>query len=362
MLGLCISPRYREVEADLATLKPAFVRSILYDVVDDLDWLLSLNLPILLTLNNEADMVAGWSGWENALRYVAARSHGRIMGVSCGNELSGFWAKNPADVPPEFGADLIRKAAPILRQAGIKVYTDALAGPRWYDYLQRLLQLAGDDLDGIDSHAGYGRSPDNWGSIGWGFGSLRDMVGQIRRLTALPIVMSELGVKVVDAGTEQAQATYLTAADATLGSLGVTAAWFAWSDLLGAPDERGVNGFGLKREDGSRRPAWDAFTALASHHEPPPPPPPPPDPEPDPIPEPVLSAREAAFRDLWQAAVPGLTYNPEAAFQKWWRQHPEAGSPVGPEHADDEGVYQAFSVAGVMQWMGGDEIGQAAVS
>lgn len=86
---------------------------------------------------------------------------------------------------------------------------------------------------------------------------------------------------------------------------------------------------------------------------------------PAPTPVPTLSARDAAFRDLWEAATAPprfVDYVPESAFAKWWKQHPEAGSPVGPERADGEGVYQAFAIGGVMQWLGGDTIGKAAVS
>jgi soluble lytic murein transglycosylase-like protein len=258
-LGLCVHPKRLPPQADLDALRPAFLRSILYGP-EDLDRLLATGLPLFITLNNEYR--GGWSAFDDACRLIADNARGRMLGVGCGNELSGYWGANEHDVPPAFGADLIRRASAILRPAGIPVYTDSVTGPRWVEYLTRLLALADEHIDGIATQATYGRAPDGWGPPGWGFGSFRDMIGTIRSLTAKPIMASEAGVKIGEAGGEDGQATYLTALDATCRDLDVAAAYFCYEDSQGKPDERGSSAFGLVADDGRRRPAFHAYAAL----------------------------------------------------------------------------------------------------
>lgn len=360
--GLAVAPGIMPDTQELASLRPAFLRSILYSI-NDLDPLLATGLPLVLTLNNEMQEVGDWSGWEHAVQLVAQRGGSRILAVSCGNEFDIYYSRNPADVPPEFANYLVQRASPILRAAGIKCAPTNLGGRDWESYLARVVELGRDQIDWVDVHA-YGKRPDSWDRPGWGSGDLRPTVARAYQIANKPVMMSEYGVKVSDAGGEQAVADFLRAAANTITALGPAVcpavAWFAWHDRVGTLEERGLNGFGLRREDGSERPAWGAFQKITAMHTPVPTPEPVPEPEPTPIP--ALSAREAAFRDLWQAAVPGLAYNPDAAFTRWWKQHPEAGSPVGPERADADGVYQAFAAAGLMQWLGGDDIGKAAVS
>jgi hypothetical protein len=359
MFGLCVAPGLVPDAQELASLRPAFLRSILYSL-DDLSPLLATGLPIVLTLNNQMREVGDWSGWERAVRLVAQRGGSRILAISCGNEFDVYNSRNPADVPAEFANYLVQKASPILRSAGIKCAPTSMGGPNWESYLTRVVELGRDAIDWVDLHP-YGKRPDGWGQPGWGTGDLRPTLARAYQIARTPVMMSEYGVKIGEAGAGGGVPSFLRAAANTLAALGTdicpAAAWFCWRDDIGAPDERGPAAFGLRTVEGDARPAWDAFASLG-HYEPPPPPPPPDE-------EPALAAREAALRDLWGAATATpvkVAYNPESAFARWWRQHPEAGSPVGPEHADDEGTFQAFASAGVMEWLGGDQVGRAKVS
>ena len=267
MFGICVSPRMPISRSDLAALKPPFIRSILYSVVDDLDWLISLETPIWLVINNETDIVGhAWSGWENALTYIAQRGKAHVFGLSAGNELDLFNSRNPADVPPVFAAGLLQAARPILKSSGIALATTSLAGPKWPEYLEQMVDV-GADFDLVDLHP-YGRRPSGWGQDGWGFGTIEDAVLEARRITKRRVICTEVGVKVSDAGGEDGQAAYLAAAASSLATLVNTdAAWWAYHEDMSAPHERGEHGFGLLRSDGSRRPAFDAYAALHARQE-----------------------------------------------------------------------------------------------
>jgi hypothetical protein len=361
MPGLVVNVRNALPDrAELEALRPVAVRSIIYSVADvgKLLAVLPPGVALDLMVNNECQEVGwGWSGLEGALGMIARNYAGRVRLIEVGNELDSYWANDPNDVPPAFGADLVRRAVPILKPAGILTVMASVAGPRWPDWLGQAIAACSTLPDGVAAHF-YGQRPDGWQRPGWGFGDLRPAIVRAYELAHRPVYLTELGAKVSDAGSEVEQANYLLAAAKTVEALGPAVCpaldVFAWRDDVGTLDERGLNGFGLRREDGSKRPAWDAFASLG-HYEPPPPP----------DEEPALAAREAALRDLWSAATATpvkVAYNPESAFARWWRQHPEAGSPVGPEHADDEGTFQAFASAGVMEWLGGDQVGRAKVS
>jgi hypothetical protein len=52
----------------------------------------------------------------------------------------------------------------------------------------------------------------------------------------------------------------------------------------------------------------------------------------------------------WKAINRDVAYAPENAIARFWRQHPELGSPISGEVAlDDGGVAQAFA-NGIVQW------------
>lgn len=253
MLGLCVSPGTMPSRLEVDVLDPPCLRSILY-VDDDLDRLAALGRPLFLTLNNEYARVRGdWSGWEDAIGYVARRSRdigANIIGLACGNELDIFWAQNEADVPPEFAADLVNRAQPMLRAAFIPTSTTSLAGPRWVEYATRMLAYCRPEM--VDLHP-----------YGWTWDGLEAKVDTLAaRAGSVEIVCSEIGVNVGDAGGEEAQARALLDAAAILEYRGILGAWFAWHDGVGAPHERGQQAFGLVADDGRRRPAWYAYQSL----------------------------------------------------------------------------------------------------
>lgn len=267
--GLCVTPAFLPDAAERGQLRPPFLRSLLY-AVDDLDQRLPADCRLLLTVNNECHEVGGdWAGWDGVMAEIAERGAGRVLGVCVGNEFDLFWANNPNDVPPAFAADLARRAAAILRPAGIKTIATSVAGPRWQDYLRELAGLLGDDVDAYDLHP-YGQRPAGWGKPGWGWGDLHTAVSAAYDLTGgRPIVFSEYGVKVTDAAGESEQAAFLAAAAAEIASFGERAvpfwSWFAWTDAIGTPEEQASGaGFGLARADGSRRPSWQTYAALAA--------------------------------------------------------------------------------------------------
>jgi cell wall-associated NlpC family hydrolase len=205
----------------------------------------------MITANNEWSRVRGdWSGWQDAMRYLAQRGASRIIACTAANELDVFWAARADDVPPAFGARLVREAQEILRPLGIPVGTTTLGGPRWPEYLARMLAECDPDFVALNPY-------------GWIFEGIAAKAAAVRAVAPeRRIVFPELGAKIGDAGGEDAHAEALTQAAANCEALGIDAAWFAYHDAIGKPDERGSSAFGLVRTDGTTRPAFDAYAAL----------------------------------------------------------------------------------------------------
>lgn len=263
MFDLVVSPGYLPTEAELLDLKPGRLRSILYKVTD-CDRLATLGYPYIVTVNNECQEVRGWSNWEGAIQMIADRAR-PPYGVEIGNEFDLFWQNNPDDVPPEFAADLIRRAAKILKPRGIKVIATSVASAKWPQYLHEMAELCRNDVDWFNIHP-YGQRPEGWGSPGWMHGELRQTIQRAHDIAWKPIYCTEIGVKIGDAGSEDQVSWWMQAAAQTLKDLGrditVGGAWFAWRDEIGAPYERGPQAFGLRRDDGTRRSAWYRFAEL----------------------------------------------------------------------------------------------------
>src|SRR5438132_1436904 len=67
----------------------------------------------------------------------------------------------------------------------------------------------------------------------------------------------------------------------------------------------------------------------------------------------MASTLDDVFRQRWNLLVPELAYNADFGIPTFWRQHPELGSPLGPEVDLGNGVTaQAFS-GGVCRWTPG---------
>lgn len=265
-LGVCSSPR-RPISAQyLSELGAHSVRSIIYSI-DDLEYLIDTtpeDIDIILVLNNEMDLVKpDWSGWLTAIAHVAGTGRGRVKAAILGNELDRYWADGSIDTP-EFGASLARDASGMLRNAGISPILSSVGGPKWQEWLGRAASLASDSIDGAAFHP-YGQRPDNWRDVGWGHGDLRVALARAYELAKKPIWVTELGVKIGEAGGEQGQASYLGQGVSTCLASGVVphVTYFAWHDEVGAPDERDDSAFGLMSPSHYRRPAWFTFTFTA---------------------------------------------------------------------------------------------------
>lgn len=341
-LGLCVNPNWIPDRTELAELRPAFLRSLLYRLAD-LDALKATGLPLLLTVNNEMAEVGGWATWDQAIKAIAERADDQVIGVCVGNEFDLWWQDDPTDVPPELAADLVRRAAAILRPRGIQTIATSVAGRDWQSYLGRMAERCRSAADAFDLHP-YGQRPDGWGAPGWMHGDLRVALSRAREIAQKPVICSEYGVKVGDAKGEAEVSAFLAAGAETVRRLGNDTcpllAWFAWKDQVGAPSERGDAAFGLVAEDGRRRPAWQMFRAQAS-----PVVPIPPDPIPEPVGERPMTVDELQ-RIRWQAIVTA-EYHPDWGFEKAWREHPEWGSPLTVQETtlDDGRPARAFANA-----------------
>lgn len=268
MFGLVISPGNIPLRPEVQALQPPYLRSILYRMSDTLTiGPIAPNRRYVATVNNECREVGGdWSGWESAIELLCRSSYPPFA-IEVGNEFDLFWQHNENDVPPDFAADLIRRASRIAHNYGIKIIATSVAGPRWAEYLSGMADLCRDEADYFNIHP-YGQRPENWGTYPWGHGELYDTIDHAWRIAGKPIFCTEIGVKVGDAGDEEKVSWWMKAAADTLKRLRsegklAEAAWFAWRDQVGAPWERGPQAFGLLREDGSRRPAWSTFSELA---------------------------------------------------------------------------------------------------
>lgn len=274
-LGLVITPAFFPSKLELTALNPTFQRSIIYKLADIDNLLLSQSYgdgesvrKLLITVNNECAEVGGdWSGWNTTMREIAERyTSDQLLGVCVGNEFDSYWANNEQDVPPSFAAELCRTAVRWLRTKGIKVVATSVAGPRWIDYLAQLAELVGDDADWFDFH-GYGQRPNGWSPASWGFGDLESSLKLAHGICGKPVIMSEYGVKITDAGSPERVAEFMRLASETLSlaslrSFVLYVAWFAWRDQIGTPAEQGSHAFGLLDAGGVRRPAWEAFARI----------------------------------------------------------------------------------------------------
>lgn len=263
MIGLCCTPQFYPKPAHLATLKPPYLRSILYKL-DDIDTLLDLGKSLIITLNNQcAEVGFDWAHWNTAIFSLCKRLESQnklkqLLVLEAGNELDLF-----SDTPASFASDIALRAARICRQFNIKVAPTPVAGPNWPQYLKDLAQLCGSEMDYFGIHP-YGQRPDGWhDNTKWMHGDLRDVIKTVKDITHKPVICSEYGVKIKDAGSEQEVALFLKAANDCIKSLDISLmSWFAYEDAVGAPSEQGTSAFGLVSSGGVLRPAYHTYAAI----------------------------------------------------------------------------------------------------
>lgn len=264
-LGLVANARgYWPSRSEFEALGVGGVRTLVYSN-NDLDVALQdvpQGVKVVALLNSEhEDMHGSYGPWLETVDAFATRFAGRVHAVECGNELDLL------EDPPELGARLVREARPILEEADMLTLMSSVAGPEWPAWLQRACDLSRGWYDGVCAHF-YGQRPDGFKTKPWFHGELRDAIETAYGIADKPVWLTEMGVKIGDAGSETFQADYLRKAFATVESLGrdvVPAAfYFAWTDAVGAPHERGDQAFGLRDVQMRKRPAWYAFASLGT--------------------------------------------------------------------------------------------------
>jgi hypothetical protein len=270
VLGLCINakdgtPDIVECSA-LGLGQGDWVRTPIQGSLSLLDGMLDRLSPfvsVMVALNSECDEVRGdWSGWESACAILASKYAGRVKIVGCGNELDLWHLQPPVGQPdprltPAFAADLVKRAVPILRPAGIKVAMSSVASGQWPDYLREMSRLCQGVADFADLHLYVKRLNGVPTNADWqtAEAALRDA----RDISGLPVISSEAGIKVDDAGGLERQAQWA----AGLGTLPADLiCYFAWSDGIGTAAEQGGQAFGTRGPNGAAKPVWFAMQRL----------------------------------------------------------------------------------------------------
>lgn len=267
-LGLCTSPSFAKAAVENNHGAP-FIRSILYSIADAVD-LAELGKPLIITLNNECKEVGSdWSGWDGVV-FSLANMFGKngpypnkLLVLGAANELDIYYDQDNTKNSPAFAADLAIRAAHICHSFGIKVSPTSVAGANWPAYIADLANLCRNEVDYFDFHP-YGKQPNGWRPMQeWGFGKLDEAIKYIQNLSNKPVICTEYGVKIQDAGGDNYVAGFMSAAYETLSDVGVPfCGWFASEDAVGAPDERGGAAFGLISDRGEKRPAYYEYARI----------------------------------------------------------------------------------------------------
>ncbi len=281
--GIVVSARDGWANAEeLRALGARYVRTVVYDF-DHLESVLRDHPPdvrVIVVLDTRHPGVGRdltvLDGWQAAVRTLAERFAGRVWALEC----LSTW--DTLDIEAEDAVACARSAGRILRDtgSGIRCLLGSVAGPRWvarFHEASRLLTVADREL-----LAGACFHPYRKNARGFpGFDHLRIEHGEVdvavqdaHDIMRLPIWVTELGVRLGQAGGETGQAQYLRNAFDLLGALPrdvlAAAVYRSWWDPVSAPHERGDHAFGLRREDvfddeldGMPRQAWYAFAEAA---------------------------------------------------------------------------------------------------
>ena len=281
--GIVMSARDGWANAEeLRALGARLVRTVVYDF-NHLESVLRDHPPdvrVIVVLDTRFPGIGrdltDLSGWQDAVRELAKRFAGRVSALECLNT----W--DTLDIEAAYAVICARSAARILRDtgSGIACLLGSVAGPRWVARLHDVARLlTGADRDLL---AGVCFHPHRKNARGFpGFDHPRYEHGEIdvavqdaHDIVQLPIWVTELGVRLGQAGGETGQARYLSDAFDLVGALPrdvlAAAIYRCWWDPVGAPHERGEHAFGLRREDlfdaeldAMPRQAWYAFAEAA---------------------------------------------------------------------------------------------------
>jgi hypothetical protein len=259
-----------------------YVRMLAYDIQRTMS-LFALSAPptskAIILLNNESeDVGSDWAGLELACITLAiwARHYGvldRIAGVEIGNELD-LWG-----VPYEQAVELWQRAAEPLVDDGLTPILGSLAGPDWVNYLRNCHEMLADDgtyhVGGVAFHP-YGKRPEQY-PYQIGTGNLTEALDTVASITGgVPIWLTELGLKLRDATpfsddmdeALQLQGRYVTDVleQCEANQFVRTVCLSMYSDNMGAPGERGIDGFGLVNSDNTPRLGWKALQDFCAKH------------------------------------------------------------------------------------------------
>lgn len=334
MLGLCVSAKDAIPDrAECAALGLTWVRTNVdgsLSLVSDILAKLPTNVSLMISLNNQCAQVKGdWSGLEEACRSLVvindAYHPSRIKIVGIGNELDLWHLQPPTGEPdpkltPAFAASLVKRAAPILRPAGIKVAMSSVASGSWPAYLEEMAALCRGAADHCDLHVymkSINRIPED---PGWQTADAA--LRQAANLSGLPVIASEAGIKVRDCGGELWQGKWA----AGLADLPAELIFYwCWHDRMASPGETGEAAFGARDLDGRAKPVWTALQTLFGGPlaKPPTPPVVPPVPPQDPywVGEDIRAAMQkrgdfAIGPENYLAS--GVSVAPGNRFQFWW--------------------------------------------
>lgn len=281
--GIVVSARDAWPNTDeLRALGARYVRTIVYDF-DQLNAALRDHPPevrVVVVLDTRFPGIgrdlSDLSGWNTAVAKLAERFAGRVWALEC---LSAW---DTLDIEASRAVACATSAARILHEtgSGITCLLGSVAGPRWIARLREvasLLTSADRELLGGACFQPYRKNARGFP----GFDHLRIEHGEIdvavqdaHTIVELPIWVTELGVRIGQAGGETGQARYLADAFELLGALPrdvlAAAVYRCWWDVVGAPHERGEHAYGLRREDpfdngldAMPRKVWHAFADAA---------------------------------------------------------------------------------------------------
>jgi hypothetical protein len=281
--GVVTNARYGWANADeLHGLGAGCVRTIVYDF-DQLEAALRgapADVRVIALLNMEHRGVgtdlSDLAGWEATVRELAERFRGRIWALECLSQ----WDR--LEIEPSVAVACARSAGRILREtgSGITCLLGSVAGPAWIERLGeavRLLSSSDRDLLGGACFHPYGRNARGFPGFDhtrFEHGEIDIAVQNAHDIAQMPIWATEFGVTLAQAGGETGQAAYVRNAFELLGALPrdvlAAATYYCWWDRMGAPHERGLQAFGLRREElldpelnTKPRLAWYAFAQAA---------------------------------------------------------------------------------------------------
>jgi hypothetical protein len=268
--GIVVNQGFLPSAEDLASvgLLQGWVRCLVTDVeqfdrdLQSLGWPSSVRLCALLEGQTQG-VGNDFAGWRSTIRNFAPSFQGRVHAVECANELDIWHLQPPIGDPnpeltPAFAADVVLTASPFLRAAGMQVIAPAVASGRWFDYLAEMTDRMGDAAD-LQAFHPYGKKIENHPPHAeWE--ELTDAVGRAREIARRPLALTELGVKVGEAGGPAGQAEYVRRLFGLMHQQPPGAVeffcYFAWKDGIEVPGE-GV--FGLIEAGGRWRAACREF-------------------------------------------------------------------------------------------------------